>query len=590
MSFRLSTPHLLLAVLLAAAQDANSQSPVSITLAPSTSPSVGEPGVTNMSVTGSNFPSGTIEASSVTVSLKPAAGGSTVTTAATAVTTVAGTTRRVSFTIPASIKVPTPTAYSVSVSGTNSTSVAFSSSNTASLTVNPAATLISVTPNTGQAGQNLTVAIVGSFSNFLQSVTVANFGAGITINSTAITNATQASVSITIAANASLGLRAVTMTTGAEVASLPSGFTVQPTGNQPPVVTVSPTLTTHVPRAATLNGSVSDDGLPNGQLTSMWSVVSGPGPVVFAGPTLPTTTATFTAAGTYVLRLTASDSALTASADVTVTYTCGVMTPPPVWQPIFGDTFDRPDGDPGNGWTPWSGPSHATQIQGGELYTYGYPFVAGGVNRTLPVTFPVLFAFDFRTLNVVDDFDPTAGQNGGWDIDFNGLAKPNSSPAEVSIFQYGGSNFITREFPDGIFDGPGLLLGQRDYSVNATAHIEVRLNADLSGTIRLQYNDGRSPDPLVGFFPAHALEPRGQILAFGNSSRSFGPHIFDNLAICAPIGTNPIILSAAPNSASLNQSVTVTITAQNTHFAQGQTTVGQTGPIGKNTTLSAGRP
>jgi hypothetical protein len=66
---------------------------------------------------------------------------------------------------------------------------------------------------------------------------------------------------------------------------------------------------------------VSDDGLPNppGEVTSQWSKASGPGTVNFDAPNLATTTASFSDAGTYVLKLTASDGELEASDDVVVT-------------------------------------------------------------------------------------------------------------------------------------------------------------------------------------------------------------------------------------------------------------------------------
>jgi hypothetical protein len=51
--------------------------------------------------------------------------------------------------------------------------------------------------------------------------------------------------------------------------------------------------------------------------------VSGPGTATFADPNAVDTTASFSAAGTYVLRLTASDSLLSASDDVTVTVNAG---------------------------------------------------------------------------------------------------------------------------------------------------------------------------------------------------------------------------------------------------------------------------
>lgn len=91
--------------------------------------------------------------------------------------------------------------------------------------------------------------------------------------------------------------------------------------NLAPVVYAGPDQTVTLPAAASLAGTASDDGLPNppGSLTITWSKVSGPGTVTFANPSQPVTTATFSSAGTYVLRLTANDSALSTSDDVTIT-------------------------------------------------------------------------------------------------------------------------------------------------------------------------------------------------------------------------------------------------------------------------------
>jgi lysophospholipase L1-like esterase len=68
-----------------------------------------------------------------------------------------------------------------------------------------------------------------------------------------------------------------------------------------------------------LTGTASDDGLPAGVLDLLWSKVSGPGAVTFGDAFAQSTTATFSSAGVYVLRLTADDTALSASDDVTVT-------------------------------------------------------------------------------------------------------------------------------------------------------------------------------------------------------------------------------------------------------------------------------
>ncbi len=96
---------------------------------------------------------------------------------------------------------------------------------------------------------------------------------------------------------------------------------LSPAGNVAPVVDAGPDQTIAVPDTANLNGTVSDDGLPNppGTVTSAWSKVSGPGTVTFGNANAVDTTAAFSDAGTYVLRLTANDSALAASDEVTVT-------------------------------------------------------------------------------------------------------------------------------------------------------------------------------------------------------------------------------------------------------------------------------
>jgi len=91
--------------------------------------------------------------------------------------------------------------------------------------------------------------------------------------------------------------------------------------NQPPVVNAGPDQTINFPDSATLNGSASDDGLPNppGALTYTWSVVTGPGTVSFADASATNTTASFSVGGVYTLRLTADDGAASSSDDVVIT-------------------------------------------------------------------------------------------------------------------------------------------------------------------------------------------------------------------------------------------------------------------------------
>jgi len=89
--------------------------------------------------------------------------------------------------------------------------------------------------------------------------------------------------------------------------------------NQPPVVNPGPNQIINLPAGAVLSGTATDDGLPNDTLTTAWTMFSGPGPVTFGDPASLSTPVSFTMPGTYILRLSANDGAMTSSADVTVT-------------------------------------------------------------------------------------------------------------------------------------------------------------------------------------------------------------------------------------------------------------------------------
>jgi hypothetical protein len=97
---------------------------------------------------------------------------------------------------------------------------------------------------------------------------------------------------------------------------------IQPdsSSNLPPLVNAGPDQTIMLPAVANLQGTVGDDGRPNppDAVTTIWSKVSGPDIVRFADASAAVTTATFSTAGSYVLRLTANDSALSGSDDVAI--------------------------------------------------------------------------------------------------------------------------------------------------------------------------------------------------------------------------------------------------------------------------------
>jgi len=102
-------------------------------------------------------------------------------------------------------------------------------------------------------------------------------------------------------------------------------FAVAAPNNTAPSVSAGSNQTIALPNFAFLDGTVTDDGLPSGTVTTMWSKVSGPGTVTFNNPNAVDTTATFDFPGVYTLRLTANDGVLQAFADVVITV--NVATP-----------------------------------------------------------------------------------------------------------------------------------------------------------------------------------------------------------------------------------------------------------------------
>jgi RHS repeat-associated protein len=132
----------------------------------------------------------------------------------------------------------------VSLSGQASTGIAFFSGNTAALTINPLASLLSVTPASGAAGQALTVTLTAAYTNFDQGVTMASFGDGIAVGGgpvgdlgpVTVTSATSATAQIVISPSTAAGARDVSVATGIQTAALAGGFTVLATP-PPPVVT-----------------------------------------------------------------------------------------------------------------------------------------------------------------------------------------------------------------------------------------------------------------------------------------------------------------------------------------------------------------
>lgn len=121
--------------------------------------------------------------------------------------------------------------------------------------------------------------------------------------------------------------------------------------NQEPAVSAGPDRTVTLSAGASLDGSVQDDGLPGGIVSTLWTVTSGPAGVTFARADSADTQVSFATTGIYVLRLTADDGDLQAFDEVQVT-----VNPDESLEPLFQHhlTFDGYDDfvrvqDPGGG-------------------------------------------------------------------------------------------------------------------------------------------------------------------------------------------------------------------------------------------------
>ena len=147
-----------------------------------------------------------------------------------------------------------------------------------------------------------------------------------------------------------------------------------------PAVDAGPNQTLTLPASAALNGTVSDDGLPSppGTVTTTWSMGSGPGAVTFANANAVDTEASFAVAGTYLLRLSATDGEQSATDSVQVTV-LPVPNTPPVVDAGPNRTITLP----------------AAAALDGTVSDDGLPDPPGAVTAAWSTTAPVLNVADF---------------------------------------------------------------------------------------------------------------------------------------------------------------------------------------------------
>ena len=144
-------------------------------------------------------------------------------------------------------------------------------------------TISTVSPTTGRQAETLSLGIVGQFTHFAAGSTTANLGAGVTVNSVSVIDATHATVNVTVAPGAAPGSRTVVLTTGAETAQQVGGFTVTP--GQPTLFSISPVSAIQGTNATViLNGAFTN--FSPGLTTVSFGAGISVGTVTVNGPTL----------------------------------------------------------------------------------------------------------------------------------------------------------------------------------------------------------------------------------------------------------------------------------------------------------------
>ncbi|HEX4997632.1 MAG TPA: hypothetical protein VFY29_05375 [Terriglobia bacterium] len=313
--------------------------------------------------------------------------------------------------------------------------------------------------------------------------------------------------------------------------------------NQPPIVSAGPDKTVALPAAANLAGSATDDGLPIATLTLAWTKVSGPGTVTFASPSAPATTATFSAAGTYTLRLTANDGALLANDDVVVIAAPANQQPTanagpdqtislPATATLAGSASD--DGLPSNtltvAWTKISGPGAVTFASPLTLVTTASFSVAGSYTVRLTASDGALSSSDDLVVVVSAPVNRAPSVSAGADL---GCTLPSTVTLSGTATDDGlPSGAMTVSWSK--VSGPGNVVFVAPTALLTTASFSAAGNY----TLRLTANDGAlsaSDDVVVVVNPPIVNQAPGvnagsdQTVAFGTTVALSGSVIDDGL-------------------------------------------------------------
>ncbi len=232
------------------------------------------------------------------------------------------------------------------VTVTNSAGSAASNTATLTVTATPTAPSVISQPQniTVSSGQTAAFSVSASGTSPLSYQWSKSINAGSSFSNISGANSSSYTTPATALSDDETQLRVVVSNGVGNVTSNSATLTVTaavPT-NQAPTVNAGSNQTVTLPTSAYLYGIASDDGFPNppGTLTTTWSKMSGPGTVVFGNTSALYTTANFSGAGMYVLRLTVGDSALFTTSDVTITVNGGGSGPSAQSSLSSGSVFD----------------------------------------------------------------------------------------------------------------------------------------------------------------------------------------------------------------------------------------------------------
>jgi RHS repeat-associated protein len=250
--------------------------------------------------------------------------------------------------------------------------------------------------------------------------------------------------------------------------------------NQAPLVSLSASFSAFAGIATQLTATATDDGLPNppGMLTYHWSLVSGPGTATFGTPNAAATSATFSAAGTYVVNFTASDSILASSPNTTVT----VVNPPSV--PVVSISSPAANAQIGAA-APFTVTATATDT-GGNISRVDF---YGGA--TLLGT-----AFGPAVGKPTTYFANVAGLPSGIYVltavatDNNGVTA-TSAPVSITVITGAGGLYLSVATP-----AFGDSIGNK---VSMTGVVAGQTLVSWTASYRLQANQGQTPNPWTAF-------------------------------------------------------------------------------------------